>query len=277
MEQMTEDQIEDNVRYCEELLRNNPDFISEEESDWWEPATAEHAPVPENRSPVVPPEQTVRQEPIPQPALHFEPVQSPTPPDAVTQIPLTSGIQRPEETVEESQTGSVFKLLRSLLICAAIALAAGILITKFIANHTMVEGSSMEPALKDGDNLIVEKVSYLFGDPARFDIIVFKQSENINYIKRIIGLPGERVRIEEGKIYINDNPIFDPYGDGSLTDGGLAENTVTLGSDEYFVLGDNRDGSEDSRNKNVGSVKESQILGKAWFRVTPFQQFGFLD
>lgn len=277
MEQMTEDQIEDNVRYCEELLRNNPDFIPEEESDWWKPAPAEHAPVAETRSPAVPPEQTVRPEPIPQPALHFEPVQSPAPPDAVTQIPLTSGIQRQEETVGESQTGSVFKLLRSLLICAVIALATGILITKFIANHTMVEGSSMEPALKDGDNLIVEKVSYLFGDPARFDIIVFKQSENINYIKRIIGLPGERVRIEEGKIYINDNPIFDPYGDGSLTDGGLAENTVTLGSDEYFVLGDNRDGSEDSRNKNVGSVKESQILGKAWFRVTPFQQFGFLD
>lgn len=273
MEQMTEDQIEENVRYCEELLRNNPDFIPNDEPDWWGETPAEHAPGPENRPPVIPPEQTVR----PEPALHFEPVKSPAPSDAVTQIPLTSGIQRPEETVAESRIGGVFKLLRSFLICAAIALAVGILITKFIANHTMVEGSSMEPALRDGDNLIVEKVSYLFGDPARFDIIVFKQSQNINYIKRIIGLPGERVRIEEGKIYINDNPIFDSYGDGSLTDGGLAENTVTLGNDEYFVLGDNRDGSEDSRNKNVGSVRKSQILGKAWFRVTPFEQFGFLD
>lgn len=134
----------------------------------------------------------------------------------------------------------------------------------------------MEPALKDGDNLVVEKVSYLFGSPDRFDIIVFEQSENVNYIKRVIGLPGESVRIAEGKIYINDKPIFDAYSNGSQMDSGLAENTVTLGSDEYFVLGDNRNGSEDSRNPNVGAVKSDQIVGKAWLRVTPLEMFGLL-
>lgn len=249
MGEMTEDQIkqiEDNIRYCEELLRNNPDFIPDEEQ--------------------------------PEPLMHFEPVSSPPLRDDVVQIVSVPGIQQPEEEATgRCGTGSIFRMVRSLLICAVIAVAAGILITKFIANHTTVEGSSMEPALEDGDNLIVEKVSYLLGDPGRFDIIVFEQSENVNYIKRIIGLPGERVRIKEGKIYINDTPIPDSYGNGALKDGGLAENTVTLGSDEYFVLGDNRNSSEDSRARNVGSVKESQIIGKAWFRVTPIQQFGFLD
>lgn len=276
---MTEEQIrqiEDNIRYCEELLKNNPDIISADfiaDEEPFEPAFHFEpvvSPVQQEKPVSPPPAPTVEQT---GPILHFEPVASPIPREEAVHIPSAAG----ERAVGRTGTGGILRTLRSLLICAVIAVAAGVLITKFVANHTTVEGSSMEPSLKDGDNLIVEKVSYLFGDPARFDIIVFQQSENINYIKRIIGLPGEHVRIEGGKIYINDNPIYDSYGSGVIEDGGLAESTVTLGSDEYFVLGDNRNSSEDSRTKRVGSVRESQIIGKAWFRVTPVEQFGLLD
>ena len=85
------------------------------------------------------------------------------------------------------------------------------------------------------------------------------------------------MRIEEGKIYINGAPIYDAYGDGTMEDGGIAEETITLGSDEYFVLGDNRDSSEDSRDEKVGPVKAEKIIGRAWLRVTPFERFGLIE
>jgi signal peptidase I len=132
----------------------------------------------------------------------------------------------------------------------------------------------MEPALKNEDQLIIEKVSYLMGDPERFDIIVFKYNETTNYIKRIIGLPGETIQIKDEKIYINGRAVFDKYGNGVMTDGGIAEEELVLGNDEYFVLGDNRNASKDSRDSDVGAVKRSQIIGKAWLRIMPFDSFG---
>lgn len=134
----------------------------------------------------------------------------------------------------------------------------------------------MQPALQNGNHLIVEKISYLMGEPERFDIIVFEHSENVNYIKRVIGLPGEQVQIREGKIYINDKPIYDQYGDGSMDNAGIAGEKLTLGPEEYFVLGDNREGSEDSRSETVGLVRADKIIGRAWLRILPVNEFGFL-
>ena len=171
----------------------------------------------------------------------------------------------------------VMKELMSTAIYLLGVLCLTWLVIHFVGQRTEVEGASMEATLSEGDNLIVDKITYRFSDPKRFDIIVFEHSERTNYIKRVIGLPGERVRIEGGKIYINDKPIYDPYSDGSLSDGGIASQTITLGSDEYFVLGDNRDSSEDSRSKNVGPVKAGKIKGRAWLRVTPLDQLGFLN
>ena len=114
-------------------------------------------------------------------------------------------------------------------------------------------------------------------NPERYDIIVFRESESVNYIKRVIALPGETIQITEGKIYINERAIFDAYGNAKMEDGGIAKKPIKLGQDEYFVLGDNRNASKDSRDKAVGVIKRDQIIGKAWLRVLPFDNFGKLE
>lgn len=149
----------------------------------------------------------------------------------------------------------------------------------FLGQRTSVIGSSMEPTLSDGDNLIVDKITYRFREPERFDIIVFpyQYTQNTYYIKRIIGLPGEKVRIdEEGRIYINGEVLRESYGKETIVDAGLAAEEITLGNDEYFVMGDNRNDSADSRFVSVGNIKRQNIMGRAWLRIYPFKKFGIL-
>ena len=137
----------------------------------------------------------------------------------------------------------------------------------------------MEPKLSDQDNLIVDKITYQFKDPERYDIIVFpfQYEENTYYIKRIIGLPGETVYIDrEGNIYINDELLEDGYGREVIKEPGRAYEPITLGDDEYFVLGDNRNNSSDSRDPSVGNVKKDSIIGRAWLRIWPLEKFGFI-
>ena len=153
------------------------------------------------------------------------------------------------------------------------------LIITFVGQRTMVDGRSMNATLNDGDNLIVEKLSYRFGDPERFDIIVFppQESPKEHYIKRIIGLPGETVQIDaEGKIYIDGEVLEENYGLETIRNAGRAAEPITLGEDEYFVLGDNRNNSKDSRSDAVGNVKRSSITGRAWLRIWPLSDIGFL-
>lgn len=153
------------------------------------------------------------------------------------------------------------------------------LIITFVGQRTMVKGRSMQETLQDGDNLIVEKLSYRFSDPQRFDIIVFppQGAPEEHYIKRIIGLPGETVQIDlEGNIYIDGEVLEEDYGREVIKHPGLAEDPITLGDDEYFVLGDNRNNSKDSRSEKVGNVKRSAITGRAWVRIWPLSQFGIL-
>ena len=137
----------------------------------------------------------------------------------------------------------------------------------------------MEPTLHDGDNLIVDKITYRFNDPKRFDIIVFpfRYKENTYYIKRIIGLPGDPVQItNDGKIYINQEELKEGYGQEVILDPGNAYTPITLGEDEYFVLGDNRNNSSDSRSSSVGIIQRDDIIGRAWVRIWPFSKFGVL-
>lgn len=153
------------------------------------------------------------------------------------------------------------------------------LLIHFVAQRTDVNGTSMVPTLEDGDQLIADKVTYRFRDPERFDIIIFpyQYAEKTYFIKRIIGLPGERVRIDEqGKIYINGKVLEEHYGLEQMVNPGLAAEEITLGDDEYFVLGDNRNVSEDSRYPDVGSIKRNDIIGRAWLRIYPFSRFGIL-
>lgn len=159
----------------------------------------------------------------------------------------------------------------------AIVVICAYLIVHFIGQRTVVEGSSMETTLQDGDNLIVNKVCYRVGEPKRFDIIVFPYlyEDNTYYIKRVIGLPGETVYIDdEGVIYINGKELNEHYGAEIIQNAGLAATPITLAEDEYFVLGDNRNRSEDSRFSDVAEIKRDDIIGKAIFRIYPFDNIG---
>lgn len=160
-----------------------------------------------------------------------------------------------------------------------VILCAVYLLIHYVGQRTQVQGSSMEPMLTNGDNLIVDKISYRFRDPERFDIIVFpfQYEDNVFYIKRIIGLPGETVRIDdEGNIYINGEILEEHYGKEVIQNPGRAREEITLSDDEYFVMGDNRNNSSDSRDPSVAEVRREDIVGRAWLRIWPFKEFGFI-
>ncbi|MDF2512017.1 MAG: hypothetical protein K0S04_1883, partial [Herbinix sp.] len=124
-----------------------------------------------------------------------------------------------------------------------------------------------------------EKVSYHFDALDRFDIIVFypygRENEEY-YVKRVIGLPGETVQIIGSKIYVNGQELEENYGKEPMDDPGRAEQLVTLGDDEYFVLGDNRNISKDSRSDEVGNVAKENIGGKVVLRIAPLSKFGIV-
>ncbi len=174
------------------------------------------------------------------------------------------------------------KVLRELLstsLYLLVVLCITYLVIHFVGQRTQVSGSSMEPKLSNNDNLIVDKITYRFKDPERYDIIVFpfEYEDNTYYIKRIIGLPGETVYIDnEGTIFINDTALDEAYGREIIKEPGRAYEPITLGEDEYFVMGDNRNNSTDSRDPSVGNVKKDRIIGRAWLRIWPFNKFGFI-
>lgn len=152
------------------------------------------------------------------------------------------------------------------------------LIITYVGQRTKVSGQSMETTLHDGDNLIVDKISYRFREPERFEIIVFpyQHKENTYYIKRIIGLPGETVQVKDGYVYIDGALLDENYGNELMEMPGIAEEPITLGADEYFVLGDNRNHSSDSRDPSVGILHREDLLGRAWIRIWPLNNFGVI-
>lgn len=173
---------------------------------------------------------------------------------------------------------AIKEILNTVLYLAIVFLLTFLFIT-FVMQRTDVSGQSMEPTLHDKDSLLVDKISYRFKAPERFDVVIFpyRYGEDEFFIKRIIGLPGETVRIDyEGHIYINDVILDENYGAEVILDPGRAIEEVTLGQDEYFVMGDNRNHSMDSRDVSVGSISKSDILGKAFIRIYPFDSFGVL-
>lgn len=175
----------------------------------------------------------------------------------------------------------VLKEILSTVVYLLVVCGITFLVITFVGQRTVVDGESMLPMLNDGDNLIVDKLTYRFSDPERYDIIVFpfQYGKNVNYIKRIIGLPGETVQIdEEGNIYINGQILEESYGREVIRPDhlGIARNPITLGEDEYFVMGDNRNNSSDSRIPEVGNIKRDQIIGRAWVRIWPLSEFGWI-
>lgn len=166
------------------------------------------------------------------------------------------------------------EILSTSLYLLGVLLVTFVLV-KFVVQRTEILSGSMEPTLYKGESYLVDKITYRFKDPERFDIITFKYlyAEKTYYVKRIIGLPGETVYIDEyGIIYINDEPLVENYGNATIEKAGLAANKIKLGDDEYFVMGDNRNDSQDSRYPNVGPVKRDQILGRLWVQIWPLNR-----
>ena len=151
-------------------------------------------------------------------------------------------------------------------------------VPEHVVQRTKVDGSSMESTFSDEESLLVEKVSYHFTDPSRYDIVVFYpegRDSDEYFVKRIYGLPGETVQIIGKRIYINGEMISDDYAkDGVMDEAGIAAEPVKLAEDEYFVLGDNRTVSKDSRDPTVGPVKKENIDGHVVLRIWPLNKFG---
>ena len=175
------------------------------------------------------------------------------------------------------------KFLKEVLstgIYLLVVLILTYLVIAFVGQRTEVNGASMEPTLHDGDNLIVDKISYRFRDPERYEIVVFpyRHQENTYYIKRIIGLPGEIVQIKKGEVYINGELLGENYGLEKINVGeeGIAKDAIILGEDEYFVLGDNRNHSSDSRDSSVGILKKEELIGRAFVRIWPLESIGVI-
>ena len=184
-----------------------------------------------------------------------------------------------ELEVEKNHEKSIMRELFGWVLYILIVVGLTYLILTYVGQRTRVSGHSMETTLSDGDNLIVDKLSYRFGDPKRYDIIVFpyKYKENTYYIKRIIGLPGETVQVTDGYAYIDGELLeSDVYGAEIMDNSGIAGEPLTLDEDEYFVLGDNRNNSSDSRDPSVGILTREDLLGRAWIRIYPFDKMGVI-
>ncbi len=169
----------------------------------------------------------------------------------------------------------VGKWIFQILIVCLLAFVA----VWYFGQRVSTVGDSMKPVLENGDVVLVNRIVYNASTPKRGDIIVFKPKGNENshyYIKRIVGLPGETVEIIENKVYINGKRLEEDYQTTDIDNVGIAAEEIKLGGDEYFVLGDDRENSEDSRNADVGNVKRSYIYGKAWFVISPHDRFGFI-
>lgn len=166
-----------------------------------------------------------------------------------------------------------------LIVYIAVIVLLTYLVIHYVGQRTRVKGSSMEPALSEGDNLVVDRLSYRFHEPERFDVVVFpdENEKGKYYIKRVIGLPGEHVQIDKkGYIFVNGEELKESFGLEIIKDPGLAEQGIDLGADEYFVLGDNRNNSKDSRGEEIGNVRREEIIGRAWLRIYPFDKICFV-
>lgn len=181
------------------------------------------------------------------------------------------------EETEPSKGKKIRNAILELMVYVAIIVLCVMVVPRYVMQRTIVDGTSMEATLQDEDNLLVDKLSYHFSDPKRFDVIVFYPYGRDNedyYIKRVIGLPGETIQIVGNNIYINGKVLKENYGKDPMTESGIAAEPLKLGKDEYFVLGDNREVSEDSRYEEVGPVSRDKIEGKAVLRIYPFDKFG---
>jgi len=161
----------------------------------------------------------------------------------------------------------------------AITIGIAVVFTFFFGVRSSVVGPSMSPQLEAGDEVLIDRFSYKFISPKPGDVIAFLPNGNVNthyYIKRVIAVPGDTIQIIDGVVNVNDEKYVEDLEPAYIDDAGIAKEAITLGEDEYFVLGDNRNNSEDSRFANIGNVREDYIIGRVWFISSPRDKFGFI-
>lgn len=173
--------------------------------------------------------------------------------------------------------------LRKVLIWVfeiVVTLIFAVLTSMMLFQSVTIQESSMEPTLAVGSQYFVNKLAYKTSSPKRGDIIVFRTNGSDDaalHVRRVIGLPGETIQIVNGRILINGEAYKEGKDFPSINNPGMAANAITLEAGEYFVLGDNRNNSEDSRYADIGKVNKKYITGKLWFQISPRKEIGLLD
>ena len=187
-----------------------------------------------------------------------------------------------QETKDKLETKLEDRKVRGILnwvFQIAVVLIFGVLVGIAMFQSVTMQESAMEPTLQVGERFFVNRAIYKVSSPKRGDIIVYKTSGSDDaalHIGRVIGLPGETVQISNGAVLINGEVYNENKNFPEISNAGLASDGVSLESGEYFVLGDNRNHSQDSRDPSVGEVKKDTIMGKAWVRIYPFDKMGVI-
>ncbi|MDO4615228.1 MAG: signal peptidase I [Lachnospiraceae bacterium] len=169
--------------------------------------------------------------------------------------------------------------IRIFLIEIAAVFILSAIVSRMFFGSVSIQENSMSPTIESGDTVLLNRVSYSFGSVQRGDLIAYRlnsRTDSAAHVKRVIGLPGETIQISEGTILINGSTYLESEDYPEIMNAGLASDAITLGNDEYFVLGDNRNNSEDSRYTDVGNISREDIIGKVWFRTDPRSSMGLL-
>ena len=183
-------------------------------------------------------------------------------------------IQEAKEKLEDEKVRGFMRWVFEIVVTLVLAAMVGIMLFQTV---TMQE-SSMEPTIAVGDRFFINRVVYKFSSPKRGDLIVFRTNASDDaalHIRRVIGLPGETIQISGGRILIDGEAYKEGKDFPMISNPGLASSSITLESGEYFVLGDNRNNSEDSRYADIGMVKKRYIAGKIWFTCKKYEKLGF--
>lgn len=185
-----------------------------------------------------------------------------------------------EEEIKKNKRKKIIKECIIWLVEIIIVILLAYFVIHFCFKRTSTIGSAMEPTLYNGEEVFINTKAYRIFSPDREDVIAFYEAEDTEVeeeeplltFRRIVGMPGEKIQIKDGKILINGEELKEKYTYRQMLTEGIAEQEITLGEDEYFVLCDSRLDSDDSRNASFGNVKRSQILGKVSFRYEPFSR-----
>lgn len=175
---------------------------------------------------------------------------------------------------ENTKLQNICKFISDVLLIIIFAFA----FIQFTCTRVRISGNSMQPTLNNEEIVLVNRLAYTLAEPKRYSVIAFTNHSSSNkvYVKRVIGLPGETVQIKDRQVYINDALLLDDCVKDEILNSGLAFEAITLGKDEYFVLGDNRNYSEDSRFSSIGIVKKDNLLGAAWLVASPISNINFV-